>query len=67
MILLRDMATQRKKRTAGRPRSVDPTGNSAGHRTIALRVTENQYNTICKRAARDGITVSELVRRVAAA
>ena len=54
-VLLCDMA---------RPRTVDETGKSAGTKLLALRVTDTQYEKLCKRAQRRGITVSQLVRQV---
>lgn len=55
-----------KKRTLGRPRTVDPNGKAVS-RVVGVRVTVEHYNRLAKRAARDGINVSELVRRLVAA
>jgi len=56
-----------KKKTPGRPRTVDPTGKTAGRRNITLRVTDAQHDRMRKHAQLAGITVSELVRRLVAA
>jgi hypothetical protein len=54
VILFNDMA---------RPRSIDKTGKHAGSRLVALRITETQYEKLCKKAARKGCTISELLRQ----
>lgn len=46
------------------PRTVDPTGKSIGHQTIATRVTPEQRALLDRIAAQRGLTLSELLRQV---
>jgi len=56
----------RKQRKAGRPRTVDPTGRTVGVRKVGTWVTDEQYNKLCQRAERGGVSISELLRQVLA-
>lgn len=45
---------------------MDPTGRAAGSRKVATWVTDAQYTQLRRRAASEGVTVSELLRQVLA-
>jgi hypothetical protein len=51
------------KRGPGRPRTVDPSGNTSGARKISLWVTEKQYIELRAEAKIAGVSVGELLRR----
>lgn len=63
MIFCPNMARQKNSKV-GRPRTVDPTGRAAGSRKVATWVTDAQYTQLQRRAAAEGITISELLRQV---
>jgi predicted HicB family RNase H-like nuclease len=44
-----------------RPRSID--GHRKGERVIALRVSDKQHRALLRHAKREGVSVSELLRR----
>ena len=52
-----------RKRRTGRPRTVDPAGKRHGDRLLAARVTAMQLRLVKAKAKRQGVTVSELMRR----
>jgi Ribbon-helix-helix protein, copG family len=57
---------RKRQTTAGRPRTVDPTGRAAGSRKVAAWVTDAQYEALRRRAAQNGVSISELVRQALA-
>ena len=48
-----------------RPRHIDKKRKETGSKLIALRITPTQFEHLKRLAAREGVSVSELVRRKA--
>ena len=47
----------------GRPKEIDPTGEFGGTRTIAVTITENDYQKIVGMAKSQDVKVSKVIRK----
>ena len=55
---------KRKQNGVGRPRTVDPTGRTVGVRKVGTWVTDEQHKALQNQADEEGMSVSQLLRKV---
>ena len=54
--------TQGNRRSAGRPRTIDPTGRKIGTRQVSVLLTDEQHAALVREARRAGVSVATVVR-----